>query len=60
MVENIIKAGKHNWIWYMDFDILITNMSVSLTDIIYESLEGLSPPSQIDLLVTDYCSSNNY
>ncbi|KAJ6035976.1 hypothetical protein N7540_000255 [Penicillium herquei] len=59
MVENIIKAGKHDWIWYMDFDVLITNMSVSLTDIIHDSLESVSPPSQIDLLVTDDCNGLN-
>ncbi len=53
MVERVIRAGQHDWIWYIDFDVLITNTSMSLTDVIHESLENAPIPDAVDFLVTD-------
>lgn len=53
MAERVIKAGTHDWIWWMDFDTLITNTSLPLTDIINESLENVTNPADVDFLVTN-------
>ncbi|KAJ6049414.1 hypothetical protein N7444_006130 [Penicillium canescens] len=59
MVERVINAGQHDWIWYMDFDTLITNHSMSLTNLIYEYLAKAPMPDTIDFLVTDDCNGLN-
>lgn len=53
MVERIIRARQHDWIWYIDFDILITNYDMSLTKLIDESLANTTMSDAIDFLVTD-------
>lgn len=53
MVERVIKADQHDWIWYLDFDTLITNTSISLTNLIDENLSNVTISKDIDLLVTD-------
>ncbi|KAJ5319369.1 uncharacterized protein N7506_012073 [Penicillium brevicompactum] len=59
MVERVIKANQHDWVWYLDFDTLITNTSVSLTNLISENLANVTMPNDIDLLVTDDCNGLN-
>ncbi|KAJ5548849.1 hypothetical protein N7513_006083 [Penicillium frequentans] len=59
MVERIIKAGKHDWVWYLDFDTLITNTNMSLTNIINQSLANSTMPDAIDFLVTNDCNGLN-
>lgn len=53
MIERLINTGQHDWIWWMDFDTLITNTSMSLTEIIHESLENSTTPDMVDFLVTN-------
>lgn len=53
MIERVIQARQHDWIWYIDFDILITNKSLSLTNVIHENLAKTAMPDMIDFLVTD-------
>ena len=53
MVERVIKEGQHDWIWWLDFDTLITNTTMSLVDIIEESLANVTTPDAVDFLVTD-------
>lgn len=53
MVERVIKADQHDWIWYLDLDTLITNTSISLTNLIDENLSNVTMSKDIDLLVTD-------
>ncbi|OZJ01381.1 hypothetical protein BZG36_05721 [Bifiguratus adelaidae] len=55
MVEQVIKGGEHDWVWWIDFDTLITNTSTKLTDIITDSLHGLPNPEEIDFLLTADC-----
>ncbi|ORY09749.1 galactosyl transferase GMA12/MNN10 family-domain-containing protein [Clohesyomyces aquaticus] len=59
MVKRLVDAGKHDWIWWVDFDTLITNTTVRLEDIIYESLANVTAPEEIDLLLTDDCNGLN-
>lgn len=53
MVERVIKAGQHDWIWWVDFDTLITNTTTSVAAIIDESLANSTTPEMIDFLVTN-------
>lgn len=52
MLENVIMAGKHDWVWWIDFDSLITNSTIELSDIIDESLANNTKPDKVDFLVT--------
>jgi mannan polymerase II complex MNN10 subunit len=36
MAERLIKSGKYDWIWWLDFDTLVTNTDIKVTDIIDE------------------------
>ncbi|KAF2103037.1 hypothetical protein NA57DRAFT_52573 [Rhizodiscina lignyota] len=42
MMEDLVHAGTHDWIWWIDFDTLITNLNIKLDDIIKESLYNVS------------------
>jgi mannan polymerase II complex MNN10 subunit len=52
MIERAIASEKYDWIWWVDFDTLITNMTVKLEDIIFESLAEHTNPASIQLLLT--------
>jgi hypothetical protein len=53
MVEAIVSS-KYGWVWYIDDDFLITNATVKLEDIIYESLQKTTEPDEIDyVLIND-------
>jgi hypothetical protein len=41
MIERVIAAGKHDWIWWIDFDTLITNLTVRLEDIIDDGINDV-------------------
>lgn len=53
MIERLIQAKQHDWIWWMDFDTLITNTTMKLEDVISETLANSTKPDNIDFLVTD-------
>ncbi|KAI9792846.1 MAG: hypothetical protein M1833_001005 [Piccolia ochrophora] len=55
MVENIVAEQKYDWIWWLDFDALITNTTVKLEDIIHEALEGHKDPDSVDMILTPDC-----
>ncbi|KAH7069243.1 galactosyl transferase GMA12/MNN10 family-domain-containing protein [Paraphoma chrysanthemicola] len=59
MAERLIKTGKYDWIWWMDFDTLITNTDIKLTDIIDEELRNVTNPDEIDYLFTHDCNGFN-
>lgn len=52
MFENAIKQDRYDWIWWIDFDTLITNTNVKLEDIIEESIQKHSDPDSVDLILT--------
>jgi len=52
MVHRVINAGQHDWVWWMDFDTLITNTNTKLVDIISEALANATDPDEIDYLFT--------
>ncbi|KAG2000819.1 hypothetical protein GB937_010801 [Aspergillus fischeri] len=59
MIERLINTSQYDWIWWIDFDTLITNTTMSLADIISESLASSSVPDMIDFIVTDDCNGLN-
>lgn len=52
MMERLIKSGKYDWIWWLDFDTLITNTDIVLDDIINETLANATNAEEIDYLIT--------
>lgn len=59
MAERLIKTGKYDWIWWLDFDTLITNTDIKVTDIIEEELANVTNPDAIDYLTTHDCNGLN-
>ena len=59
MAEKVIKTGNYDWVWWLDFDTLITNTEIKLTDIIEEELRNATDPDAIDYLVTHDCNGFN-
>lgn len=59
MITRLIKQNKYDWLWWMDFDTLITNTSIKLTDIIHETLANVTSPDEIDYLLTHDCNGLN-
>jgi mannan polymerase II complex MNN10 subunit len=53
MIERLIKGGQYDWIWWLDFDTLFTNMTIPVTDIIQESLSNVTNPDDVDFLLTN-------
>ena len=52
MVERMISEGKYDWIWWIDFDTLITNGDITLSEIVQEALTNATKPEDINLLLT--------
>lgn len=61
MIERMIRTDRYAWIWWMDFDTLITNTDVVLKDVIRDALaastttttgEHAIDPEGIDFLLT--------
>jgi len=40
MLRRVIDAGQHDWVWWMDFDTLITNMTTKVEDVVERGLEA--------------------
>jgi len=59
MIERLIQRKQFEWIWWIDFDTLITNTTVNLEDLIDESLEQAKAdgknPDDIDMILTPDC-----
>jgi hypothetical protein len=49
MIERIIAAGTHDWVWWVDFDTLITNMTVKMEDIITDGITDVHGKGMGDL-----------
>jgi hypothetical protein len=52
MVQTVINASTHDWVWWMDFDTLITNTDIKLESIIEEALAGVTKPELVDWIFT--------
>jgi mannan polymerase II complex MNN10 subunit len=51
-MERLIKAEKWDWLWWVDFDTLITNTDIKVLDVIEETLRNVTNPEDIDVLTT--------
>lgn len=52
MMERLLKKDKWDWIWWLDFDTLVTNTDIKVTDVIEETLKNATNPDEVDYLVT--------
>jgi len=52
MVQQVINASQHDWVWWMDFDTLITNTNIKLEDIIADALANVTNPELVDWIFT--------
>ena len=61
MIQRVINASQHDWVWWVDFDTLVTNHNIRVEDIIAEALQNVTNPDKIDFLFTpdwyDYSST---
>ncbi|KAJ5454064.1 uncharacterized protein N7458_005020 [Penicillium daleae] len=59
MMEQLIAHAKYDWIWWIDYDTLITNTDTKLEDLIEGSLASVSDPNRINFLLTSDCFKLN-
>jgi mannan polymerase II complex MNN10 subunit len=59
MVERLVKTGKYDWIWWLDFDTLITNTDIKVTDIIEQELQKADNANEVDYILTHDCNGLN-
>lgn len=52
MFENLIDENKYDWIFWIDYDSIITNTSVKLENLISKSLALSQKPELIDAILT--------
>lgn len=52
VIERLIRQEKFDWIWWIDYDTLITNTDIKLEDLIDGSLASVSDPIRINFLFT--------
>ena len=52
MVEQVIKEEKSDWMFWIDFDTLITNSTIKVEDIINETLAAHKNPDKVDMIFT--------
>ena len=52
MVEQVIREEKSDWMFWIDFDTLITNSTIKVEDIINETLAAHGNPDKVDMIFT--------
>jgi mannan polymerase II complex MNN10 subunit len=51
-IETAIKLDRYDWIWCIDYDLLITNSTVTLEDVVDDALAQVDNPDDIDMILT--------
>lgn len=59
MVRRLIKKDQWDWIWWLDFDTLITNTDIKVADIIQDTLNNATNPDELDYLFSHDCNDLN-
>ncbi|KAF9736153.1 hypothetical protein PMIN06_003784 [Paraphaeosphaeria minitans] len=59
MIRRLVKKEQWDWIWWLDFDTLITNTDIKVTDIIEETLKNATIPDDLDFLFSNDCNNLN-
>lgn len=59
MIQKLISSGKYDWIWWLDFDTLITNTNIKITDVIEDGLRNATNPDDVDYIINHDCSGLN-
>jgi mannan polymerase II complex MNN10 subunit len=54
MIEYLVRTGDYDWIWWIDYDTVITNTTIKLEDIIAEALHSdeVANPDNIHFILT--------
>jgi len=52
MLEFLIRTGDYDWIWWVDYDTVITNTTIKIEDIVADALRNDKNADNIDLLLT--------
>lgn len=55
MLEFLIRTGDYDWIWWVDYDTVITNTTIKIEDIVADALRNDKNADNIDLLLTADC-----
>ncbi|KAI4631871.1 uncharacterized protein J4E87_002578 [Alternaria ethzedia] len=59
MVERLVKTNKYDWIWWLDFDTLITDTGVAVADVVRDELEKAENANEVDYIFTHDCNGLN-
>ncbi|KAL6159654.1 hypothetical protein ACJBU6_02085 [Exserohilum turcicum] len=59
MLERLVKKDTYDWIWWLDFDTLITNTDINIQDIIYDELQNAENADEVDYIFTHDCNGLN-
>jgi mannan polymerase II complex MNN10 subunit len=59
LTHRLISSQSYDWIWFLDFDTLITNTTIPLITLISETLANTAKPDEIDWLKTHDCNGLN-
>ncbi|ENI01152.1 glycosyltransferase family 34 protein [Bipolaris maydis ATCC 48331] len=59
MIERLVKSAKYDWIWWLDFDTLITNTNVNVANIIDDELQNVEHADNVDYIFTNDCNGLN-
>lgn len=52
MLQREIRTQNYDWLWWIDYDTLITNYTVKLEDIIHEAIHSTDHPDDIHQILT--------
>ncbi|CCG83139.1 Putative uncharacterized protein [Taphrina deformans PYCC 5710] len=59
MFDRLINSNQYDWIWWIDFDTLITNTTISLESIVEETLADVARPEEVDFILNHDCNQLN-
>lgn len=52
MIEYLIRTEEFDWIWWIDYDTVITNTETKLEDVILDALRSAEKADEIDFILT--------
>ncbi|KAI5801812.1 galactosyl transferase [Pyronema domesticum] len=55
MIEYLIRTEEFDWIWWIDYDTVITNTETKLEDVILDALRSAEKADEIDFILTADC-----
>lgn len=59
IVEKFAREKKYDWMWFLDFDALITNTDTLIESIIDRAMIMAPEPSDVKIILTEDCNGYN-